>query len=53
VTGSETDGLRVGERVRVVPAHVCPVVNLTDELTVIKDGVVVDRWRVAARGKVQ
>jgi D-serine deaminase-like pyridoxal phosphate-dependent protein len=53
MTGSETDGLRVGERVRVVPAHVCPVVNLTDELTVIKDGLVVDRWRVAARGKVQ
>jgi D-serine deaminase-like pyridoxal phosphate-dependent protein len=53
VTGSEVDTLRVGERVRVVPAHVCPVVNLTDELTIIKNGAIVDRWRVAARGKVQ
>ncbi|MES2463336.1 MAG: alanine racemase [Armatimonadota bacterium] len=52
-TGSAVDALRVGERVRVVPAHVCPVVNLFDELTVIKDGAVVDRWRVAARGRVQ
>jgi D-serine deaminase-like pyridoxal phosphate-dependent protein len=53
VTGSEVGALRVGERVRVVPAHVCPVVNLSDELTVIRNGIVVDRWRVAARGKVQ
>lgn len=52
-TGSAVHSLRVGERVRVVPAHVCPVVNLTDELTVIQGGVVVDRWRVAARGRVQ
>lgn len=53
VTGLDVDTLRIGERVRVVPAHVCPVVNLTDELTVIQNGAVVDRWRVAARGKVQ
>lgn len=53
VTGSDVAGLRIGERVRVVPAHVCPVVNLTDTLTIIRAGVVVDQWRVAARGRVQ
>jgi D-serine deaminase-like pyridoxal phosphate-dependent protein len=52
-TGTEADSLRIGERLRWVPAHVCPTVNLTDELTVIRNDEVVDRWRVAARGKVQ
>lgn len=52
-TGDDAADLRVGERVRVVPAHVCPVVNLTDTLTVIQNNAIVDQWRVAARGKVQ
>jgi D-serine deaminase-like pyridoxal phosphate-dependent protein len=42
--------LRVGERVRIVPNHVCPVVNLFDEAVVVEDGAVVATWRVAARG---
>lgn len=40
----------VGEPVAVVPNHVCAAVNLADELTVVRGGVVVDRWPVAARG---
>ena len=52
-TGNDVDGLKIGERVRVVPAHICPVINLADEVTVIRDGAVVDRWRVAARGCVR
>jgi D-serine deaminase-like pyridoxal phosphate-dependent protein len=50
--GSQVDELRVGERVRVVPAHICPVINLADEVTVIQQGKVIDTWRVAARGCV-
>jgi D-serine deaminase-like pyridoxal phosphate-dependent protein len=41
--------LEIGQQVRIVPNHVCPVVNLFDE-AVIVDGDRVDRWRVAARG---
>ncbi len=48
VTGLSTD-LRVGNLVRVVPNHVCTVVNLTSELLVVADGVVTDRWPVRAR----
>jgi D-serine deaminase-like pyridoxal phosphate-dependent protein len=48
VTGLET-GLKVGDLVRVVPNHVCTVVNLTGELVVVSDGAVVDRWPVSAR----
>lgn len=46
-------GLQVGDRVEVIPNHVCPVVNLQDELFVVRDGDVVATWRVLARGKVR
>jgi D-serine deaminase-like pyridoxal phosphate-dependent protein len=46
-------GFDVGDRVEIIPNHICPAVNLTDELTIVRDGHVVDRWPVAARGKVQ
>jgi D-serine deaminase-like pyridoxal phosphate-dependent protein len=41
--------LAVGDLVRVVPNHVCTVVNLTSELLVVSDGQVTERWPVAAR----
>jgi D-serine deaminase-like pyridoxal phosphate-dependent protein len=41
----------IGEVVWIVPNHVCPVVNLVDELTVVQGGRVVDQWRVDARGR--
>jgi D-serine deaminase-like pyridoxal phosphate-dependent protein len=53
VTGSQVDELRVGERVQIVPAHVCTAVNLADEVMVVRDGQVVDIWCIDARGKVQ
>jgi D-serine deaminase-like pyridoxal phosphate-dependent protein len=43
-------GPRLGEVVAVVPNHVCTPVNLADELLVVRDREVVDRWPVAARG---
>ncbi|MGH7736128.1 MAG: D-TA family PLP-dependent enzyme, partial [Gemmatimonadales bacterium] len=43
--------VRVGDRVRVVPNHVCATVNLVDELAVVRDGRLVGRWRVDARGR--
>jgi D-serine deaminase-like pyridoxal phosphate-dependent protein len=45
------DSLDLGQPVRVVPNHVCPAVNLYDELVAVRGGEVVDRWRVDARGK--
>ncbi|WP_427134058.1 D-TA family PLP-dependent enzyme [Pseudarthrobacter sp. S9] len=41
----------LGDRLRVVPNHVCVAINLVDEVTVISGGEIVDRWRVAARGR--
>jgi D-serine deaminase-like pyridoxal phosphate-dependent protein len=50
---SSERGFAVGDRVEIIPNHICPAVNLTDELVVVRDGHVVDRWPVSARGKVQ
>jgi D-serine deaminase-like pyridoxal phosphate-dependent protein len=46
-------GFDVGDRVEIIPNHICPAVNLTDELVIVRNGQVVDRWPVAARGKVR
>ncbi|MGW5653914.1 alanine racemase [Streptomyces humi] len=43
-------GPRLGDVLAVVPNHICTPVNLVDELLVVRDGEVVDRWPVTARG---
>jgi D-serine deaminase-like pyridoxal phosphate-dependent protein len=43
----------IGERVAIVPNHICPVVNLFDYATIVGDDAVLDRWAIAARGKMQ
>jgi len=52
IPGGEA-GFAVGDRVEVIPNHVCPTVNLMDELLIARDGQIVDAWKVAARGKVR
>ncbi len=46
-------GFELGDRVEVIPNHVCTSVNLHDRMIVVRDGAVVDEWRVDARGRVQ
>jgi D-serine deaminase-like pyridoxal phosphate-dependent protein len=41
----------VGERVRVVPNHVCVAVHLFDEMIGIRGGEETERWTVEARGR--
>jgi D-serine deaminase-like pyridoxal phosphate-dependent protein len=53
VRGTAVEQLRLGERIAFTPAHVCPVVNLTDEVVVTDGERVVDAWRVEARGRTQ
>jgi len=43
--------LRLGERVAVVPNHVCTAVNLARHLHVVAGGEVVDRWDIPAAGR--
>jgi len=53
VRGAAVDGLRIGDRIPFIPAHVCPVINLTNHVTVTEGQTVVDSWPVEARGRTQ
>jgi D-serine deaminase-like pyridoxal phosphate-dependent protein len=44
---------RVGEKVWVVPSHVCATVNMHDAIAYGRGGRVEGTWTVAARGKVR
>jgi D-serine deaminase-like pyridoxal phosphate-dependent protein len=47
------EGFNIGDRVEVIPNHVCPTVNLMDELAIVRNGAIVDHWKIAARGRVR
>lgn len=42
-------GPRVGDKVAILPAHACPVANLTDFLTVVHADGRLESWPVSAR----
>ena len=45
--------VRIGDRLAIVPNHVCPAINLASYVTVAEGGRFADRWPVAARGMVR
>ena len=45
-------GLKVGQRVRIVPNHACVVTNMVDAVHILSGDKVVAVWPVVARGKV-
>ena len=51
--GESSRGLRVGDRVSIVPNHVCTAINLHERLVGVHDGRVETMWKVAARGRVE
>ncbi|MGV6904626.1 MULTISPECIES: D-TA family PLP-dependent enzyme [unclassified Brucella] len=52
VTG-DVANLNIGDRVRVIPDHVCVVSNLFDEVHLVSGEEVIDILPVAARGKLR
>jgi D-serine deaminase-like pyridoxal phosphate-dependent protein len=44
---------QIGDVVRVLPNHVCVVVNLYDEVVIHRSGEFLDTWPVAARGMLR
>jgi D-serine deaminase-like pyridoxal phosphate-dependent protein len=42
--------IRVGDRIRVVPNHICPSINLQNSVYVVSGDQVVEQWKVAGRG---
>ncbi|MCY3781679.1 MAG: alanine racemase [Chloroflexi bacterium] len=47
------DPARIGDRVEIIPNHICPVINLFDSMFITQGERVIDEWMVAARGKSQ
>ncbi|MEO6874362.1 MAG: alanine racemase [Opitutaceae bacterium] len=50
VRGRDVAALHVGDRLVFEPAHVCTVINLTDEVVVTEHGQYITTWPVDARG---
>ena len=46
-------GLRVGDKIELVPRHGCTTINLYDRFHVVRAGRLVDVWAVAGRGRSQ
>src|ERR1044072_6980185 len=44
---------RVGDRLSIIPNHVCTTVNMHDEIYGVRGEQVEEIWRVAARGKLR
>ncbi len=47
----EACGLRIGDRVRILPNHSCPVTNLADEVVLVDGETVTGTLAVDARGR--
>ncbi len=50
LTGPGVCKLRVGDRIRLVPAHVCPTINLAREVHCLQGEKVTELWPVDAAG---
>jgi D-serine deaminase-like pyridoxal phosphate-dependent protein len=46
-------GPQVGDKLEIIPNHVCPTVNLTDTLYIVQDGELIGTWPVIGRGQVR
>jgi D-serine deaminase-like pyridoxal phosphate-dependent protein len=43
---------QIGDTIRIIPNHCCPVTNLFDRVNLVRNGEVVETLPVAARGRV-
>ena len=50
ITFSPTDGLAVGDRIRVTPAHVDPTIAYHERMWLVDGYAVLDEWAVDLRG---
>jgi D-serine deaminase-like pyridoxal phosphate-dependent protein len=52
MTLDPTVELDIGDKVRIIPNHACAVMNLFDRAYGLRDGKIVEEFKIAARGKV-
>ncbi len=48
-----SDQVHVGERLSIIPNHVCACVNMHNQITYHRKGIVEGSWTVEGRGKLQ
>src|SRR5699024_9732750 len=46
------DKITIGDKVEIIPNHICPVCNLYDKVYLVSEGEVVDEIQIAGRGKL-
>ena len=47
------ESLELGQKVAVIPNHICVAVNLHDQVWGMRRGEIVEEWEVAARGRIR
>ncbi|MFS0654969.1 D-TA family PLP-dependent enzyme [Bacillus sp. 179-C3.3 HS] len=45
--------VQIGDKVQIIPNHICPVMNLHEKAYFIQDGEVIEELSVACKGKLQ
>lgn len=45
--------LRIGDKVEIIPNHICPTCNLYDQMYLVRNGEVVDKLPILGRGRSQ
>jgi D-serine deaminase-like pyridoxal phosphate-dependent protein len=51
IRAAPKDEFELGQKVEIYPSHICTTTNLYDFFTVVKDGEVIGKWDITARGK--
>ena len=47
------DAVQVGDKLQIIPVHICPVCNLYDHATLISGNDVIEELEISCRGKLQ
>ncbi len=47
------DSIKVGDKVEIIPNHICPVVNLHETAFIVSNGEIIDEIPVDCRGKLK
>lgn len=48
-----SEKINVGDKIEVIPSHICPTVNLYDYAYLISNNKIIDKIKIEARGKSQ
>jgi D-serine deaminase-like pyridoxal phosphate-dependent protein len=50
---TDSDDVRIGERIQVIPLHACSTVNMFDEAAGVRGGIIERTLAIAGRGKMR